>query len=128
MTEAGAPQAPASGFVCLLDELAPGTMTRVDIGAVPIVVCRSEATGEVFAMDARCPHQGALLCFGVLTGMKVMAGGTSTLVRRGEILRCPLHHWDFDVRTGVPINAKPSYRATTYPVRVEDGRIYVGAG
>ena|SRR5438132_13763814 len=113
-------------FVCSLDELEPGTMRRFDLGATPLVVCRSEQTGEVFALDARCPHQGALLCFGELTGLKVRSGGTNSYVRGGEFIVCPLHRWEFDVRTGYSQRVYPRYHTPTYPVHVEDGKIYVG--
>ena len=109
-------------FVCMLDELVPGTMLRYDLGDTPLVVCRSEDTGEVFALDARCPHQGALLCLGKLTGIQM---GTNILVRRGEIIQCPVHRWDFDVRTGYSMRVWPQHRTQTYPVRVDDGKIYV---
>jgi nitrite reductase/ring-hydroxylating ferredoxin subunit len=113
-------------FVCALDELAPGTMRRFDLGETPLVVCRSEDTGEVFAIDARCPHQGALLCYGELTGRKASAGAsTQAQIRRGEIIRCPLHLWEFDVRTGSSLHIWPAVRTPTYGVRVEDGGIYV---
>jgi len=109
-------------FVCDLDELEPGTMRRYDLGETPLVVCRSAQSGEVLAMDARCPHQGALLCFGQLTGMQLAAG---TVIRFGEIVTCPVHRWDFDVRTGLSVGLWPPLRGDMYPVRVEDGKIYV---
>lgn len=113
-------------FVCMLDELAPGTMLRFDLRETPLVVCRSEATGEVFAIGARCPHRGALLCYGKLTGMQINAGSNRhTYVRAGEIIRCPLHLWDFDVRTGQSLRVWPPYQAPTYPVQIKDGKIYV---
>lgn len=114
-----------SHFVCTLAELAPGTMRRFDLGETVLVVCRSEQTGEVFALDARCPHQGALLCYGELTGVKMSDSNTAVYVRRGEILKCPLHLWEFDVRSGCSFHIWPPLRAPTYPVRIEDGKIYV---
>ena len=114
-------------YVCPLEELAPGTMRRFDFDDVPLVVCRSERSGEVFALDARCPHQGALLCFGRLTGIKPTAGQKDDrFYLRGEIIECPLHLWEFDVRTGYSLHLWPRYRTPTYPVSIEDGNIFVG--
>src|SRR5579863_2188000 len=110
-------------YVCTLDELAPGTMRRFDIGQEILVVIRSDA-GETFALDARCPHQGALLCKGKLRGFAVADG---VYVRRGEVVRCPLHVWDFDARTGQALNVWPPLRTAIYPVEIEGGRVYVGA-
>jgi nitrite reductase/ring-hydroxylating ferredoxin subunit len=113
-------------FVCMLDELTPGTMVRFDLGDTPLVVCRSEGSGTVYALDARCPHQGALLCLGTLTGIKMTTGsGREVTVRQGEIIRCPVHRWNFDVRTGYSIGIWPQHQAQTYPVRVENGKIFV---
>jgi 3-phenylpropionate/trans-cinnamate dioxygenase ferredoxin subunit len=100
-------------------------MRRFDIGDDILVVCRSEQTGEVFALDARCPHEGALLCKGELGGLAAPVGAGKELIRRGEILLCPLHQWQFDVRTGSSIHVWPAVHADTFPTRVEDGAIYV---
>jgi nitrite reductase/ring-hydroxylating ferredoxin subunit len=111
-------------FVCMLDELTPGTMLRFDLGDTPLVVCRSKVTGEVLAIDARCPHQGALLCFGELTGIQA-ASGSNMYMREGEIILCPVHRWRIDVRTGEALDIWPLHRTPTYPVSVEHGKIYV---
>jgi 3-phenylpropionate/trans-cinnamate dioxygenase ferredoxin subunit len=113
-------------FVCTLDELAPGTMRRVDIGNRALAVCRSAETGEVFALAARCPHQGAMLCDGKLTGTTLeSASNTYVYGRRGEILRCPWHSYEYDVRTGWSVHREPRLRTATYPVVIESGNIYV---
>jgi 3-phenylpropionate/trans-cinnamate dioxygenase ferredoxin subunit len=110
----------------MLDELAPGTMLRFDLDDTPLVVCRSEDSGEVYAIDARCPHQGALLCKGTLTGLKLRSSASSEiLIRRGEIIQCPVHRWDFDVCTGYSIGVWPRHRAQPYPVKIAEGKIYV---
>ena len=130
MAEANATR-PALGsmpYVCDLEELEPGAMRRFDLDGIPLAVCRSAVTGEVFAIDARCPHQGALLCKGVLTGIKLGGGrrGEDIYLRRGEIVECPAHRWGFDVRTGHSIGIWPPMRTPTFAVRIEDGGVYVG--
>lgn len=57
--------------------------------------------GEILAIGNDCPHQGGSLCDGWL---------------EGDIVVCPLHGWEFDVRSGacmtVPGEAVPRYAAT----------------
>lgn len=113
-------------LVCALDELAPGEKRRFDLGGRTIVVCRSAETGEVFALAGRCPHQGAPLCDGKLTGTTLPSQvNTYVYGKRGEILRCPWHSYEFDVRTGYSVHREPRLRVATYPVQIRDGSIYV---
>ena len=42
----------------------------------------------------------------------------------GPILNCPFHAWEFDCRTGVN-TADEDLKQATYPVKVEDGEIFV---
>ena len=96
--------------------------------------------GDFFALRNVCPHQGGPLCQGVLSGFVVPGGpGEYRYLRRGEILRCPWHGWEFDVRTGqsyvdpartrvrtYPVELVPGpYVAESYPVTVEDAMVVV---
>ena len=57
--------------------------------------------GEFFALNNRCPHRGGSLCQGNLTGLvQSDEPGEYNYIRRGEIIRCPWHAWEFDIRTG----------------------------
>jgi len=67
---------------------------------------------DFFAFGAVCTHEKANLDEGVLSEHQVY---------------CPLHFSSFDVRTG-EVLAPPAERCVpTYPVRVENGRVYVGS-
>lgn len=96
--------------------------------------------GEFFALRNVCPHQGGPLCQGVLSGFVVAgAPGEYRYLRRGEILRCPWHGWEFDLRTGqsyvdpartrvriYPVELVPGpYVAESYAVTVEDAMVVV---
>ena len=39
----------------------------------------------------------------------------------GEIIRCPWHGWEFDIRTGQSYCDPKRFRARGYPVNVEPG-------
>jgi 3-phenylpropionate/trans-cinnamate dioxygenase ferredoxin subunit len=47
------------------------------------------------------------------------APGDYTYTRRGEILRCPWHGWEFDIKTGQSWFDPQRTRVRTYPVAVE---------
>ena len=55
-----------------------------DDGGFVALLCRLD--GALYALDARCPHEGGMLSAGPMMG-------------KGAVL-CPLHHYHFDARTG----------------------------
>jgi 3-phenylpropionate/trans-cinnamate dioxygenase ferredoxin subunit len=65
---------------------------------------------EVFALDDSCPHAGSSLAAGEFDGTTVT---------------CRAHGLRYDVRTG-RIPGVDGLRATTYPVQVSDGQVFVG--
>jgi nitrite reductase/ring-hydroxylating ferredoxin subunit len=68
-----------------------------------------------------CPHQGAPLCRGAITGMTVPSTpGEYVWAREGEILRCPWHGWEFDVTSGRSVCNPHRTRVKTYEVTVEE--------
>jgi 3-phenylpropionate/trans-cinnamate dioxygenase ferredoxin subunit len=78
--------------------------------------------GEFSAFLNRCPHKGAELCFGVIVGLvESDARGEYRYSRAGEMLRCPYHGWEFDLKTGQSYCEPDSVKARQYNVAVEDG-------
>jgi nitrite reductase/ring-hydroxylating ferredoxin subunit len=86
--------------------------------------------GEYFAVKNVCPHMGGPMCAGRLTGTTrpVFRPGRRPepeWIREGEILRCPWHGWEFDIRTGKALFSDRT-RIATYDVRVaadDDGAV-----
>ncbi len=68
--------------------------------------------GTVYCLDNTCLHRGGPL-------------GEGTL--EGDIVTCPWHGWQYNVRTGESLK-DPSVRVATYPVRVEGRNIQVSIG
>jgi 3-phenylpropionate/trans-cinnamate dioxygenase ferredoxin subunit len=79
---------------------------------------------EFFALINRCPHQGAPLCRGaIVSRLEAPMPGDYRLTRQGEMLRCPWHCWEFDIRTGQSWCDPDSVHARTYAVEVEPGEL-----
>jgi naphthalene 1,2-dioxygenase ferredoxin component len=66
--------------------------------------------GEVYATDNICTHGHARLCDGFLDGHEI---------------ECPLHQGKFDVRSGKAMCAPLTVDIQTYPVRVEEGEVFI---
>jgi nitrite reductase/ring-hydroxylating ferredoxin subunit len=77
-----------------------GALVRVDVGGRGILVCR--ASHRLYAIEDRCPHAGAALGDGRLTGF---------------VLECPLHGGRLDVRDGSPVDAPIRRAAERFAVR-----------
>ena len=89
-----------------VDDVPEGRALRVKVEDKHIALFKIE--GNIYAINAVCPHAGAFLDMGYLEDFTII---------------CPLHGWDFDVRNG----ASPSYGVKTkcYEVEVKDGIVYL---
>jgi len=110
--------------VASVAELPPGARKLVTVKGRPIAVFN--IGGEYFGLLNRCPHQGGSLVHGVLTGLLESAEpGCYRFSREGEILRCPWHGWEFDVRTGQSYCEPRRVAIRPYPVEVASGSLVV---
>src|SRR5687768_5756681 len=76
-----------------------GEGRNVEVDGEEIAVFRTRA-GEVYAVQATCPHRGGPLADGIVGGKRVV---------------CPLHAYAFDLASGEPAREGcPALR--TYPV------------
>jgi 3-phenylpropionate/trans-cinnamate dioxygenase ferredoxin subunit len=106
--------------VATVAELPPGGRKLVTVKGRPIAVFN--LGGEFFGLMNRCPHQGAALCAGDLTGlMTADTPGEYRMSRPGEIIRCPWHGWEFDVRTGQSWCEPSRIKAKQFPVEITAG-------
>lgn len=105
------------------DMLEDGEMREVNIGGQTLLLARTE--GTYHATQGLCPH---------------LAGHLSRGKLEGHVVTCPRHHSQFDVRDGhnlqwipkVPRLARTLAQAVkkptdlrTFPIRVEDGQVWV---
>lgn len=105
------------GWFCLgrSTDVRPGKVVRQRFQGSDVVVARTER-GRAFLADATCPHLGAHLGYGG--------------VIRGEVLRCPFHHFDFDatgacVATPYGHEPPPGACLETWPCVDRDGFLLV---
>ena len=107
-------------IVSVVKDIPPGHRKLVHVNGRAVVVFN--LGGEFFALNNRCPHKGGSLCAGKQTGLVQSAGpGDYRYSRRGEIIRCPWHSWEFDIRTGQSWCDPQRLRTRRYAVSVEKG-------
>ena len=105
-------------------EIPPGGRKLVDIEGRGVVVFNLK--GEFFALSNTCPHKGGSLAEGLLTGLvQSKEPGCYNHSRPGEIIRCPWHQWEFDIRTGRSWCDPRRMRLRQYDVGVEHGAALV---
>jgi len=90
-----------------LAALPPGGSKYVTVNGENVALFRKG--DEVFAIGDTCPHQGGSLSEGWV---------------EGDIVTCPLHGWEFDLRTGACMTV-PGENVGAYRVSVENGAIFV---
>jgi nitrite reductase/ring-hydroxylating ferredoxin subunit len=106
--------------VAAAKDLPPGSRKLVTVKGRPVAILN--IGGELFGLLNRCPHQGGSLCDGRLIGLlQSREPGDYAYSREGEILRCPWHGWEFDVRTGQSWCEPDKIRVKSYPVDVKPG-------
>jgi len=93
--------------VASISELSVGSSKTVEVQGK--VIALFNVGGRIYALDNTCLHQGGPLGEGRL---------------EGEVVTCPWHMWEFNVRTGEKVG-EPSLRVATYPVQVEGDDIKV---
>lgn len=97
-----------------VDDLPEGRVKTVTANTTSI--CLSHFDGQWAAMDNKCPHQGGPLGEG---SIEKGEGGKCWI-------RCPWHGWDFDPLTGAPPGGHEDTGQKIYPLKIEDGEIFVG--
>jgi nitrite reductase/ring-hydroxylating ferredoxin subunit len=117
-------------------EIPPGGRKVVTVGRLQIGVFN--VAGEFKAYRNACPHAGAPVCVGRISGTSQPSRVYEYIYgSEGCILRCPWHGWEFDLRTGehlvdpetrlkaVPVEAAASRGLDSFPVDEAEGTLYV---
>ena len=96
--------------VASVDEVPPGEMKIVEVDGEEVVV--ANLGGQFVAFSNACTHRGGPLGEGILTD---------------DVVECPFHGGQFNVRTGEVVSEPPSEPIRTYQVQVDGDDIKVGS-
>jgi nitrite reductase/ring-hydroxylating ferredoxin subunit len=109
--------------VCKSEDIEKGQMRAVTVDGKSIVVARTQK-GEVYALRNVCPHKGPALSDGSLDGTCFSdTAGEYQLENAGEVLKCPWHNWEFDIKTGCSIFDPENVRVKTFEVTEAEGKV-----
>ena len=104
----------AEGWVdaCGANDILRDDMKPFDHGRLTLALYRT-ADDRYYATDGICTHEAADLTDGFLID---------------NVIECPRHNGRFDIRTGEALGAPACVNLVTYPVKVENGRVWVKVG
>lgn len=98
---------------------------RIEIDHHAIVLVRQKDT--VYALRDICPHQGARLSAGKVSGTPLsrLPGDPIKYSKQGQIIVCPWHGWEYDLTSGCSLVAPQRVRVRSYQVKIVDGHVLV---
>ena len=91
-------------------DLKPNEMKAVNANGKPVLLANLE--GNYYAIGNKCMHMGCTLTNGKL---------------KGEIVECPCHGSQYDVKTGAVVRGPALKPEPKYEVKVENGQVMVNA-
>lgn len=109
-----------------------GSVSDFELGQFKIFEIKRRPIGVVrtkngfFAVRNRCPHQGAELCKGYVTG--TFAPSDPHVFDYDDarsVVQCPWHRWEFDLATGRTVEDVANARVAIYDVHVSGDDVYV---
>lgn len=107
--------------VCPADDLREGQRQLLEVDGVEIGLIRAE--GVCYAFRNSCPHQGVPMLYGSVVGTMLPSKPHEYVYgHHNEIIRCPLHGWEFNLKTGKAVFS-PGVSIKTYEVQEEEGAI-----
>jgi nitrite reductase (NADH) small subunit len=108
-------------YVAQTDEIQEGQSKIVNVEGRSIGIYR--IGDEYYALYNRCPHEGAQLCKGPVCGTTLPSKVYEyEFGRKGELVRCPWHGWEFEIKTGKSVFDE-KVRTRSYKVQVDEGKI-----
>lgn len=107
--------------VCRVEDFPASGRMLVEVNRRPVVVFR--LGDEWFALLNTCPHQGGSLFEGRQIGLvEADRPADYRYSRAGEIIRCPWHGWEFDIRTGQSRCRPDAVKVRQFELAVEGAR------
>ena len=107
-----------------LDEVPASGPLIVTVNNIELGIYR--VGSELVALRNACPHQAAPICKGRVSGTTLPSSVYEyRFGREGEILQCPWHGWEFDMKTGRHLVSQSRAAIRRYPLEVEGDNLYV---
>ena len=94
---------------CATGDIDAEDLIRFDHGIQTFAIYHAPE-GDFYATAGQCTHENVHLCDGLVMG---------------HLIECPKHNGQFDYRTGEAKRAPVCVNLRTYPVKVEDGRVFI---
>lgn len=95
--------------VCSVDEIALEDVLRFQHDGMEYAIYRL-GESDFHATAGHCTHEKMLLCEGIV---------------EDGVIECPKHYGRFDIRSGRALGAPVFIELETFPVKVEDGTVYL---
>ena len=95
--------------VCDAEDIEEEDVVRFDYGDRTFAVYRTDK-GDYYATDGYCTHEKFHLSNGLVMG---------------SVIECPKHNGRFDIPTGAAKRAPVCVDLTTYPVKLDAGKVYI---
>ena len=109
-------------IVCSTEDLKAGERILVEIDGVEIAMVN--VNGQLYAFRNRCPHQGVEMIYGSISGAMLPSNpGEFIYGCDNQIVRCPLHGWEFDMNTGKSLFNPDKVSIGSYEIQEDQGSI-----
>lgn len=97
---------------CAVGDIPEEDVIRLDVGERTFCVYRG-AEDDYYASDGLCTHEHAHLADGFVID---------------DVIECPMHNGRFSIKTGEAVSPPACVDLVTYPVKIEDGRVWLKVG
>jgi len=94
---------------CAAGDIDAEDLIRFDHGIQTFAIYHAPE-GDFYATAGHCTHENVHLCDGLVMG---------------HLIECPKHNGQFDYRTGEAKRAPVCVNLRTFPVKVEDGHVFI---
>jgi 3-phenylpropionate/trans-cinnamate dioxygenase ferredoxin component len=97
---------------CAADNIDNEDLIRFDHGTRTFAIYRSPSD-DYYCTDGLCTHEEVHLADGLVMD---------------HIIECPMHNGQFDYRTGEAKRTPACVNLKTYPVKIENGNVFINIG
>jgi nitrite reductase/ring-hydroxylating ferredoxin subunit len=101
---------PSKIELCNAGDIAAGTALKVEIEKEGLTLAVFNVDGEFYVLDDLCTHGPGSLSEGYI---------------EGDVVECPFHNGQFNIRTGEVVLPPCMIPMKTYPATVENGKVII---